>query len=283
MIPGLSRSSNPSAAGSGGFGGFVGGDADPLEGTRDSGRVGGPGALSSEKAIDQGRLSDVRKSDNTNPQRPVVEPPMLPPLIDVLPRPMHCPCNSMRSFPSLGVDEQHLLHLSLSLCHDIVLVPLPPVLSIPIQRVPAKFFLPLIGPEDIVGRPPRLSAPSRHGVHPRQDDDARPARGPFSHGRMCRGLGQAGVADFDDDVDRFERFGQLAFGLGDVAGIPVHLGAAVSRQGFHWVEFFGGGGAVGWTVCVGPQRRRCGPRQWRRSAHVVRYSNDAVGRGNTAP
>ena len=56
MIPGLSRSSNPSAAGSGGFGGFVGGDADPLEGSRDSGLVGGPGALSSEKAIDQGLL-----------------------------------------------------------------------------------------------------------------------------------------------------------------------------------------------------------------------------------
>ena len=48
---------------------------------------------------------------------------------------------------------------------------------------------------------------------------------------MRRGLGSARVSDFDDDVDGLEGFGELAFGFGDVSGVPVYFGALVGREG----------------------------------------------------
>jgi hypothetical protein len=45
---------------------------------------------------------------------------------------------------------------------------------------------------------------------------------------MRCGLGCPGVADFDDDIYRFECFGELSFGLGDVTGIPVYFGALIA-------------------------------------------------------
>lgn len=45
---------------------------------------------------------------------------------------------------------------------------------------------------------------------------------------MRCGLGSASITNFDDDVDGFECFGELAFGFGDVAGIPVYFWAEVA-------------------------------------------------------
>lgn len=57
---------------------------------------------------------------------------------------------------------------------------------------------------------------------------------------MGGGLGCTCVADLDDDVYRFECFGELAFGLGYVTGIPVYLGTLVAREGGVVGLFVGG-------------------------------------------
>jgi len=81
----------------------------------------------------------------------------------------------------------------------------------------------------------------------RQDDDARTSGAPFSDARMCRGLASPGVSDFDDDVDCLQGFGQLSFGFGNVAGVPVDSRAFVT--GFEQFGFVvvgcGGEGSCG--------------------------------------
>jgi hypothetical protein len=48
---------------------------------------------------------------------------------------------------------------------------------------------------------------------------------------MRRRLAGPGITDFHDDVDCFECFGKLAFGLGNVSGIPLDYGAIVTVVG----------------------------------------------------
>jgi hypothetical protein len=48
---------------------------------------------------------------------------------------------------------------------------------------------------------------------------------------MRRRLAGPGITDFHDDVDCFECFGKLAFGLGNVSGIPLDYGAIVAVVG----------------------------------------------------
>jgi len=62
----------------------------------------------------------------------------------------------------------------------------------------------------------------------RHDDDAGFSSRPFANFGMGRGLGDAGVADFEEDVGGGEGFGEGSFGLGDVAWVPVHRGGFVA-------------------------------------------------------